>query len=137
MNTWKFMRGEFDLNVLRAFEQEYGISFPEPYIDLVSEFNGSCPEKESFDLTDKKQMVFNTLLTWDVSRKSNVKDVSSWFCRETNCLNTIPIANDPFGNLICLSFIEKKAPVVVVWFHETGVVKTSKKTFSNFIEALY
>lgn len=136
MNTWKFMRGEFDLNVLRAFEQEYDISFPEPYIDLVSEFNGSCPEKECFDLADKKQLVFNTLLTWDVSRKSNVKDVSLWFCKETNCRNTIPIAIDPFGNYICLKF-DGNESTVVVWFHETGEFESSEQSFHDFIESLY
>jgi hypothetical protein len=137
MNKWCRDRGEFNINALLQFEADHAVKFPDEYVQLVSEHNGARPERNSFDLGNTKEMVFNSLLNWDACRENNISSVYAWFSSELGRLDIVPIANDPFGNYICLLFKGNGSHVVVVWFHETGEIKSSDMSFSNFINSLY
>lgn len=137
MVKWHGERGNFNIKTLRQFESENKVRFPDEYIQLVSEHNGAKPRPNCFDINGKRGLVFARLLNWDSKRENDIVSVHSWFLHEVERNDIVPVAIDPFGNYICLSFAKRGSPIVVVWFHETGNIVSTKKNFARFIESFY
>jgi hypothetical protein len=92
-----------NLSEIKEVEDTFGIKFPEEYVDFLLKFNGGAPNKVYF-LEDDADIVFNFFLSLKNS-EFNVVEYYNDLVLEQNLFpkEIIPIAEDVFGNVICIS----------------------------------
>lgn len=112
--------GQISEATVAAYEQRWGIKFPDSYRDFLLKINGGIPEKKFFSYKESKDdgslidvffgiieerrysLLLNHLVTYD----NRVP------------LNMLPIADDPGGNLLLLSISGSDYGKVYFWDHE-------------------
>lgn len=130
---WIKGRGEVSSVQLDEFEEQYQISFPDDYKTIVSKYNGGYPSATLLDLPTGREVVFDSLINWDQSRKANIY---FWM----NCLGlskTVPFGKDPFGNLFCFCFSNSSNPHIKYWDHETGEFHMISNNWKSFTESFH
>ena len=141
---------------LAAVEEKLHIRFPEDYADFLRKVNGGIPEQEQlFDFYDSTREENNTsvirrffkIYTEPYSRR--VYDDIVQICQimrreETIGTDTVAIADDPGGNVICLCVAGENCGKVYFGNHEfededTGYLWMDEiaPSFRVFLEALY
>lgn len=111
------------LGDIEAAEKRLRLSFPEEYRAFLLKHNGGCPTLNRFkykdhDGNDSSSLVhfFNAIYE---GRIDNVELKYQFLVSEGRLLKKmIPIANDPFGNLICISAEGADRGKVYFWDHE-------------------
>ncbi|EOL45079.1 MULTISPECIES: SMI1/KNR4 family protein [Enterococcus] len=139
--TWKNSNGKLLGNEIVDAEKQLNVKFPQDYIEVVSENDGGYPHPNKFKFNDKEE-VFNNLISFKEDDYSNIFEVlEDVFDRIVK--GVIPIAEDPFGNLICFDFRDKKVPNVIFWNHEVADKDSEKsilficETFTELLNMLY
>jgi hypothetical protein len=130
--NWSSGRGTCTIAEIKEVELRLCISFPEPYVTLVTKANGAYPDKKVFDIEGRKSCVFESLINWDKSRKANFY----FFLEIISNKNIIPFGKDPFGNLICFDFSNTGMTHIVFWNHENEEVSYIANSFESFLENL-
>lgn len=139
--TWKNSNGKLTVEDIDQVEKQLNIKFPQDYIEIVSNNDGGYPYPNKFKLNDNEE-VFNNLISFKEDDYSNIfevlEDISGSIIK-----GVIPIAEDPFGNLICFDFRDKLEPNIVFWNHEVAEEDVEKsisfvcKTFTVLLSSLY
>ena len=144
--------------ILREDVLEFGnylsVKLPEDYIEFIVNANGGTPELDMlYDFYDEVSEQENTsvirrffsVISNAECEKNNIKFIYNVMRRvEIIPFDMIPIADDPTGNVICISLSQDDYGAVYYLNHEfedsdTGYLMKSKITdsFKEFIEKLY
>ena len=135
--VWERSRGTFSLSILEKLEVEKSIVFPKEYKAILENYNGAHPSKSLVNIEGNREVVFESLLNWDSSRKANIFFWIECIERETGLSSLIPFGKDPFGNLFCFIFNKKENYEVVFWDHETNKLYRINDSFNSFLCNLY
>lgn len=137
---------------LSKIEKKLGLKFPEDYKSFIINANGGVPERDMlYDFYDEVTEIENTSVIrrfysiCNDDYKYNLKKILNTM-REEQAIakDMLPIADDPLGNLLCISVGERDYGAVYYLNHEfedieTGFLMKSKiaDSFSDFINSLY
>lgn len=136
------------------FGNYLGVKLPEDYVEFIVNANGGTPELDMlYDFYDEVSEQENTsvirrffsVISNAECEKNNIKFIYNVMRREEIIpFDMIPIADDPTGNVICISLSQNDYGAVYYLNHEfedsdTGYLMRSKITdsFKEFIEKLY
>ena len=133
-------------DVLSVFERAIGSSLPEAYRDFLMQHNGGKPKPDYFDITG----------SGDGDRLHGVYGIHDGpeYLQLAHALETfrsrlppgiIPIADDPFGNLICLGVSGRHRGKIYFWDHEKSgedvadfrALTLLTESFDEFLDGLY
>lgn len=133
---------------IKAFEEGYGMSLPSDYRGFLQSQNGGRPEKISRVFTFQKEYGWtsDSLIDWF----SGLSDGEAYSLEEGLDISEdlipegmLPIACDPFGNLILLGDGLQSNLGVWFWGHEIAPTEINKAgifkvapSFDKFIENL-
>lgn len=122
-------------------EKIFQIKFPSEYIGIVLEHDGGYPKPNRFNVNGAEE-IFNNLLSFNEDDYINIVDTYE-DVEDRLIKRIIPIAEDPFGNLICFDYSKDDRPVVVFWEHEKAFNNKENaltfvcNTFSELMDMLY
>ena len=135
--NWKFVEElKNPLDIIKV-EERLGIKFPVDFIECIEKFNGGHPEKYSFDTETSKGRVFNYLLSFNLNDEKNILRTYE-IIKDVVGEKIIPIADDSFGNYICLNFSEHEKEYRVVFADLVNKrIEKIEKAFLNFLNNLY
>ncbi len=126
---WK--RGsQIDDSLIERVEKFFAINLPEDFKIIVKNNNNGRPSVTTFDTQMSKEHVFKKLLSFKEEDLETVYKSKKVLEQVDNSL--FPIANDPFGNLICY-----KDEKLVYWLHEDNSVQFIANSFTQFLSKLY
>ncbi len=105
------------LHQLQAAEKELGLAFPEAYRTFLLQHNGGQPEPNTFRFDDGKSLeVVGCFFSIDEQEDSLANLAKTY--RPYLHSDLLPIATDPFGNLICVATKGAHRGQVFFWLHE-------------------
>lgn len=111
-------------------ENLFGVKLPNDIKKMFLIANNGRPSVCLFDSPSGKEHVLKKLLSF---RKEDIENIyKAKAVVENDDASLFPLANDPFGNLICL-----KDNKIVFWHHETGVSEYLANSFADFLSSLY
>ena len=131
--SWKYIKPLNSNELIDKVESNYAIKFPDTLKQCIIQNNGGRPATNSFDTIATKERVVKTRLSFNPSDKENIY-VALEFLKNEQVNNLIPLANDPFGNYICLDREDKK-----IYFlnHNTLEIEFIAKDYEAFLNMLY
>jgi cell wall assembly regulator SMI1 len=119
---------------LTAVERQLGITLPSDYRRFLLTHNGGHPEPDTFPLSSFTEGDFGVLNRFLGIREGEYDDLVNYYTkvfRDRVPRNLLPIANDPGGNLICLSVSGPDRGKVYWWFHEEEADEGEPPTYRN------
>lgn len=146
--------------LIKIFENNYKINFPEKFKEFLLEYNGATPITNVFSLGSNEYLIERFLCILEDYKEHKNGDydigvvISQIFDRLTDSeditgMDVIPIAVLFGGNFICLDYrnkeidyTENKNPIVVIWDHEESeedlpVTKKVCNSIDEFFSMLY
>lgn len=140
--------GPLDENCLKALEQLWGFQLPKDYRRFLLKYNGGRSEKSYFNFPDIPEggSVVHTFFGIYKSENDNllqrIIDIGDRYPSDS-----FPIADDVFGNRICLIVKGRNRGQVYFWDHEMEThegedpnydnMTLIAESFTEFIENLY
>lgn len=121
---------------ISSFEKEYIFTLPKDYKRYLLENNGGDPNKVYY-LENNADLVVNffySLGSQKFSLEQAIDDMK--YDDPVVAKDFIPIGEDAFGNVLCLSVNEKTYGNVFSWDHEERGVRFISASFSNLLEGL-
>jgi len=118
---------------LAQVERQFGIRLPAAYRAFMLENNGGSPEPNGICRKRKKTPTEVCTLFFQIDSGRDFDDWNKSFetmkDKESPVLplRLVPIAEDPFGNLFCISVAGKDAGKIYSWDHEDSFVPTPPK----------
>lgn len=111
------------LEGLEAAEQRLQVVFPAEFREFLLKHNGGRPRPNTFEFIDTNGESSNSLIDFFLAIfDGNIDNLEIEYrarVAEDRLLpHLVPIANDPFGNLICLSVRGEDQGKVYFWDHE-------------------
>lgn len=136
--VWKFAENMDEIGEnIKKVEENFDITFPEDFIDVVRNNNEGSPRPNCFYINENEE-TFNNLITFDLNSKYSILNVyDSIKIRLVD--RVFPFARDPFGNYLCFDYRNGDNPTVVFWEHETASIDKNaaiKKVSDTFTELL-
>ena len=127
--SWLFA-SHVEREIIEKVSGNYCFTLPEDLIQLIMTGNNGTPSKKKFDSAHGKEHMVKTLLSYNPDDIENV--YSAIEVLKESCYRLYPIANDPAGNLICLS-----PKGIVLWDHETDSIDLIAPDIATFLSILY
>lgn len=124
MVNWKYGKPSTDEEIEKV-ENELGFKFPNQYKSIIKKYNGGRPTPNVFDISTRKGLVFNSLITLN-----KIPSVYKRISKESSGI--IPFADDPSGNIIAF-----KNNAIVLWDHETNKIYSISSSFNSLLNSLY
>lgn len=134
MVKWEYSKGKVTNEDISRIETETDLSLPKDLVDCVLKNNRATPTP---DIIKDQEIVFNYLYSFNTQDDFNVLTVFRILQSQNNDI-LFPFADDPFGNDICLLYINKldKNPVIVFRDHETEEITFIASSFSELVKNL-
>jgi len=118
------------------FEKKYGITLPTDFRDYLLASNGGTPNKVYY-VENKADLVVNFFYSLGTQKYSLEGAITDMEDDDPDLLNEmIPIAEDAFGNVLCLSITEKKYGSLFSRDHEDGDVRFIANSLSDVLKGL-
>ena len=134
---------------LDALQKRLGIELPEDYRRFLCEHNGGRPVPKTFSFVEGKAPTQSNV-AWFLAvydgRGENFEMTFRTFKVRSRRLpeNLVPMARDPFGNLICMSFSGTDKGAIYFWDHEKETRKADyrncyliAKSLEEFLSSLH
>ena len=106
-------------DAIRVFERFSEINLPKSYREFVKTYNGGSPEPDCFDFHGGKD---GSVLRYFYGIMNTQSDQDLIYAfrtfRQRIPQDVLPIAEDPFGNLVCLAVKGKNRGKIYFWDHE-------------------
>lgn len=137
---------------LLEMEQYIGVRLPEPYRRFLRAHNGGKPKPDCFTFKNRQGPYTGSMVDWFLSihdgENSNFKDYYETYKVHQKRVpdRMVPIADDPGGNLVCISVSGDDAGAVYFWDHENEADGTEPSmdnmdliadNFDEFLACLY
>lgn len=92
---WSYIVPLQDLFAIESFEAEFGIVFPNEYVDFITKYNGGYPHGLFFDAHNGKTIRIKSFLSFNPDMKESI-----W---RLNSISSplVVIAIDDYGNPLC------------------------------------
>jgi hypothetical protein len=138
---WKGARPVPD-GVIQDVENVLNIKFPEDYKNVARENQGKSPTPSIFNITEKRESVFNTLLHFTDDKYDNTYNLLKAYSMAKEFLpeRIIPIADTPGGDYICLDYRDASINSKIVFAnHELSgdeAIYPLAKTFTELLKML-
>lgn len=121
---------------IKSLEQRLGRQIPQSYIDFLLNYNGGVPEVGGFLYRSEEANrlgVVNRFLGIHSGKYNNLDNYLMLYKEREKRIpsNLIPIANDPGGNLICLSIDGSDLGKVYFWDHDLEAENEAEVNYSN------
>ncbi|MEK0181796.1 SMI1/KNR4 family protein [Microcoleus anatoxicus] len=121
---------------IKSLEQRLGMQLPQNYINFLLSHNGGFPEIGGFVYRSEvgnRLGVVNRFLGIHSGKYDNLDDYLMLYKEREKRIpsNLIPIANDPGGNLICLSIDGIDLGNVYFWDHDWESEDEAEVNYSN------
>lgn len=133
--NWNHEHNIITDDMIKNVERILKVNFPEDFIYIIKKYDGGYPSPNKITFDGNVEIV-NNLVSFLEDDVGFILDI----CEETEHFNNtklIPIAEDPFGNLFCYDFDDKKNRIVF-WNHENfSDKKFVCNSFTEFIQMLH
>lgn len=111
-------------------------AIPNAYIDFLRAHNGGYPEPRGFTFKADNVLrkgIVNRFLGLHKERINNLISYIEMYkvSEERLPSNLYPIAHDPGGNLICISYMGNDVGKIYFWDHELEVEEGEQPDYSN------
>ncbi|MEG3895990.1 MULTISPECIES: SMI1/KNR4 family protein [unclassified Microcoleus] len=121
---------------IKSLEERLGMQLPQNYINFLLSHNGGFPEIGGFVYRSEaanRLGVVNRFLGIHSGKYDNLDDYLMLYKEREKRIpsNLIPIANDPGGNLICLSIDGSDLGNVYFWDHDWESEDEAEVNYSN------
>ncbi len=108
MINYTELRAVIELEDIVQLEKEYNISFPDQYKNHLLNFNGGSPKPGIFSFQENGKETNSRIHYFyaiNSGKFDDMKDVIGTFKIEERRMpdHILPIAEDPFGNVVCVS----------------------------------
>lgn len=125
---WEYVEPLNKKNISKI-ENYFNVDLPEDYKKALKNCNRGKPNKDKFDIDSRKECVLDYMIDLENTIKT-AKAIEEY--------EIIPIAKDPFGNLIGYQLGEdNEIKQIVFWDHENMSITPISKTFDDFLKMLY
>ncbi len=113
---------------LAKIEDHFGVSLPADYKETLVQCNQGKPTLERFNTERQRECVLDYMVDLEetITTAQAIADDK-----------LIPIARDPFGNLIAFSIADRQIDAVVFWDHESNDTTKIASDFTEFLQKLY
>ena len=124
---WKYTE-KVDVKQLEVIERYFNIILPRDYKNILNECNRGKPEPARFDISNRKECIIDYMINLEdiIKISNNIKDIKM-----------IPIATDPFGNIVGYIISDNKIGSINFWNHEDKDITLVASSFKNFLEKFY
>lgn len=130
---WKYVSPLQDVSGVEEFTLFYCFRMPKDLEKTIIAYNAGTPSLSTYDLGERRGMVFGTLLSYNRSDPDNIYDYIGLFITEGGKkLNMLPFAIDPAGNFLCI-----KDNQVVLYEHEMDTCIPICDTVTDLFAMLY
>ena len=104
---------------LDQIEATLRVKLPLSLKEIILKHNAASPDPQGFRLEDGQRQVCERLLSANDNDPENIVEMLALLRNRLPQL-TIPVAADPYGNMICLQYVtaDDKKPRVVFCNHE-------------------
>jgi hypothetical protein len=134
MVTVKKPSSKISTEDVQSFEHQYEIELPEEYKQFLLNNNGGIPDKVYYTENDA-DLVINFFLSLGSEKYSIEEYIKDW--RQEGLANElVPIGEDAFGNLICISCKGDNKGQVYVWNHELSEIRLIAPSFNYLLSNL-
>ena len=118
---------------IASVESQLGFSLPGDYRNFLLSHNGGRPEPRGFAIESDKPNDRSVVHYFFCANKGDVYDLVTWAKRARGRIpaNLLPVALDPFGNLICLSVSGGERGKVYFWDHEREAGESDSPGYDN------
>lgn len=134
MMEWRRSRAAADDSVLREIERRRSVVLPRDYQETVLSHSGGVPARQLF-MVRGTERVFSRLISAEADRHPNLLDALEW-TDDIPGRKVIPFATDPFGNLLCFSYMTPTVFTVTYLDMESGASTPITASFTSFLEGL-
>lgn len=117
---WGDKTVEATLEDIRRLEQEFGVEYPQSYVDCVLAHNGAYPEPDVIVVPGDRQTIVQGLaeVNAETEHRTSVLEIHNDL-RRFLPTGVIIFAQEPGGNYFCFDFRNVNGePPVVFWDHE-------------------
>ena len=119
---------------IEEFERDYELELPGEYKKFLLLNNGGTPDKVYY-IENNADLVVNFFLSLGSKKFSLEEYIEDWhedkFPREF-----VPIGEDAFGNIICISCIGENKGQIYFFDHETTKIRFIAPSFQHLLENL-
>jgi cell wall assembly regulator SMI1 len=134
---WIASKGELHYEAIKTVEKQWGIKFPDDFVECVLKNDGASPEPSAFNFEGKRGASFGFLLSFRPDNEIYILDVYNRI-KKALPKSVFPFADDPAGNFICFDYRQDPTgPKVVFWDHEWDKVIPVCDRFTDLINKLY
>jgi SMI1-KNR4 cell-wall len=123
----KFIKTESKINSseIKEVENLIGLSFPNQYTNHLLRYNGGKCKPDIFTFEEDGGIARSRIQLFFAihdGKNNLVNNINIYKIDEKRLpIHILPIADDPFGNLICISCGEKDYGFIYFWNHENEV----------------
>lgn len=121
-----------DINVIRVVEENFGVLFPNDFLEVVQKYHGGEPSSKIIEVNDRK-VVFGYLLTFLAFDELDILDKYNSE-RYTLPQKHFPFAVDEDGNMFCFDYSGSFSPVVVYIETNKDSTVSTRYIAQNFLE---
>lgn len=133
MVGWGFVEPLKNSNLIRKFERQEGIAFPEVYKACAQKCNGAYPSRDGFITEAGTISNIKCLLSFNKDSTDSMWVFPDYF-NKTLRNEYVNFAEDSNGNHICF----RKKDLAIVWIdHETETIEWIAPDFLTFLYDLY
>jgi hypothetical protein len=133
---WKYVGPDINDQTVVDVESVLSVKLPADYLACLRKKNGGRPIPNAVNVSGRVDVVFENLLRLDIQAPHGV--IKVWnVLRARTKEGVIPFASDPFGNLFCFEYLDRKSCSVVFWNHEDGLSTFVSNSFSELLEMLH
>ena len=119
---------------IKEFERDYELELPEEYKKFLLLNNGGTPDKVYY-IENNADLVVNFFLSLGSKKFSLEEYIEDW--REDKFPGQfVPIGEDAFGNIICISFSAETKGQIYFFDHETTDMRFIAPSFQHLLEKL-
>lgn len=130
---WRYVKPLLEDNSIAELESIIEYSFPQEFVQCITQNNGGRPNRQVFDTNVTKERMIKSFLSFNKDDKESVWKIIEGSKEELK-INFVPFAIDNFGNLICFN---KDNNGIVFLDHENANVEFIAPGFSQFLDSLY
>lgn len=129
---WQSEYSPADMDAIRTVERNFGILFPDDFLEVVQKYHGGEPSSKIIKVNDR-EVVFGYLLTFLAFDELDILDK---YNSERNTLpqKHFPFAVDEEGNMFCFDYSGSYSPVVVYVETNKGSTVSTRYIAQNFSE---
>jgi len=134
---WNDAAGVIGQNLIEELAREWGVSFPDSYLQVGAICHGAAPHPSQFVTEERDGLVFARLLGFDDaldSVRGALDEVGDDLPE-----SVFPFGREESGGLLCFDYRDDPGdePPIVLWEAHEGELLAVADSFDELLDALY